>query len=132
MDAEPPSSATVQRQLRELSLESPAAAGHTEAHALLITWEKSDLNGSHREVDRLGKVFSGTYRYTSVVQYKIPTSDSTTKTRKFLRDWLHQRAKIGVALVVYFGGHGLMEKGELVMSNVSQPIKLKRNLHMFH
>ncbi len=79
---------------------------YKEAHVLLLSWEDDDL-GVIDEVNDLQDVFRQSYNYKTDM-WKIPGTRShnslATRILQFLADY---EAKDSL-LIVYYGGHGLM------------------------
>jgi len=79
---------------------------YKEAHVLLLSWEDDDL-GVIDEVNDLQDVFRQSYNYETEV-WKIPGTRShnslATRILQFLADYEARDS----LLIVYYGGHGLM------------------------
>ncbi|KAI4144665.1 MAG: hypothetical protein LQ340_006563 [Diploschistes diacapsis] len=76
--------------------------------ALLLRWEDDDL-GTQQELDDLGDVFRGIYNYQTE-QYLIPSLGSTNQLEYKLTDFRRAYDSEANLLILYYGGHGGLER----------------------
>lgn len=81
---------------------------YSSVHVLLLRWEDDDL-GTEREVADLEKVFRDSYHYYTE-RYEIPTDDPTTQLEYKLNDFRRAYDDGNSLLVLYYGGHGALER----------------------
>ena len=81
---------------------------HARVHVLLLRWEEDDL-GTEKEIDDLEEVFRDLYHYETE-RYVIPSDDSTLQLEDRLNDFRRAHDSEANLLILYYGGHGALEK----------------------
>jgi hypothetical protein len=76
--------------------------------ALLLSWEEDDLSVI-TEVEALQKVFDERYGFTAE-EWKIPSEDSHEELGDRLRAFTKSYAKDDTLLIIYYGGHGFLNR----------------------
>lgn len=79
---------------------------YKEAHVLLLSWEDDDL-GVIDEVNDLQDVFRQTYNYETEV-WKIPSKRAHNSLATRIVQFVADHDARDSLLVLYYGGHGLM------------------------
>lgn len=85
-----------------------STAPYKRSHVLLISWEEDDL-GTVSEIDELGALFRDQYRFTTE-HFKIPTEDAEDQLEEKLVIARNQHAKESDLLIIYYGGHGILDE----------------------
>ena len=81
---------------------------YRDVHVLLLSWQADDL-GVIKEILELRDVFSKIYRYKSE-HWQIPSKSAFNVLRKKLNDFLNDYDCETNLLIIYYGGHGFMDK----------------------
>src|SRR6266516_3644906 len=76
--------------------------------ALLLSWEEDDLNVI-TEIKALKEVFNKLYGFVTE-EWKIPSDDSHGELGDRLRKFTKAYAKDDSLLIIYYGGHGFLNK----------------------
>lgn len=85
----------------------PQSKRYDRVCVLLIRWQDDDL-GTEAEVTELETVFKDLYHYETE-RYLIPSIDSTTHLEDYLVDWRRTNDTGDSLLILYYGGHGILE-----------------------
>ena len=80
---------------------------YNDTFVLLLQWEDDDL-GTETEVNDLEKVFEDVYHYTTE-RFRIPSGDPTNQLEYKLNDFRKAYDNGTNLLIIYYGGHGLLE-----------------------
>ena len=81
---------------------------YTSVHALLLGWKDDDL-GTEKEINDLNSLFQNTYYYQTE-KYLIPSQDPATNLADKLMDFKKSYDSSRNLLLVYYGGHGFLER----------------------
>ena len=101
---------------------------YKEAHVLLLSWEDDDL-GVIDEVNDLQDVFRQSYNYETEV-WKIPGTRSHNSLATRILQLLADHEARDSLLIVYYGGHGLMNDDRQCIWSWSVPFHLLELLHV--
>jgi hypothetical protein len=85
----------------------PPPKRYKEAHVLLLSWEGGDSR-MYDQLCQLQEVFDILYNY-EVEEWKIPPTKPHTKLNEKILEFL-THDQIGNLLVVYYAGHGGIDK----------------------
>lgn len=77
---------------------------------LLLYWEKSDLKGLKREIDRLERVFQDIFKFQTN-SWAIPSKNSASDLLRLELGHFVQGARKKELLILYYGGHAESKDG---------------------
>ena len=81
---------------------------YRDVYVLLLSWQADDL-GVIKEILELRDVFSKIYHYKAE-HWQIPSKSAFNALRKKLNDFLNDYDCETNLLIIYYGGHGFMDK----------------------
>lgn len=118
------------RAIRRRRMEQiPPPPSQPQAHALLLSWEESDLEPAIRlETRKLSTTLTSLFNI-SLHPYRIPCSNSQREREREIASFVGTHPENSL-LFVYYAGHGSMDRGEMIWSGVSTP-RLGRICYQF-
>ncbi|KAL8696952.1 MAG: hypothetical protein Q9224_002534 [Gallowayella concinna] len=85
------------------------STGYRRVGVLFLTWEEDDMQCKETEVDHLRTLFAEKFKYETYY-FQIPSSRWRTALQKEIADLLHQFDFSDCLFIVYYGGHGELDK----------------------
>lgn len=85
-----------------------STALYNRSHILLLSWKDDDL-GTLSEIEEMEALFQDVYHFTSE-RYEIPTARSDGLLEEVLVRTRNNHADEGDLLIVYYGGHGMLDE----------------------